>query len=153
MRNNLTALSMIQSPSRLLLMVILCLLTSCMVGGKGNVLFNEVRYPVSGNASFLKEDGSKYKLPATTKPLAKLEAHKYFWGMVYGVVSLTGDYDLGPDINAAIEQAGGNAVANARLVNVQCVSNYFLGLIGILPFVPGCSSVTLEGDIVKTEMK
>ncbi|MBL8021776.1 MAG: hypothetical protein JNM27_19035 [Leptospirales bacterium] len=126
--------------------------SSCMVGGKGTATFNQVRYPISGNTTFLKEDGTKHKSPANVKSLAKLDAHKYYWALVYGLVSLTGEYDLGPDINDAVEKAGGNAVINAKLVNSQCPSNYLVAVLGILPFIPGCSSVSLEGDIVKLEL-
>lgn len=126
--------------------------TSCMVGGRGTATFDQVRYPISGTTTLLKKDGTTLNAASAGKPLGHVQAHKFYWAMLYGSVSLTGKYDLSQDMNAAVEEVGGNAVINAKLTNTQCPTNYVLVVLGILPFIPGCVSVTLEGDAVKLDL-
>ena len=133
------------------------LLTVVLVGCTGartEVRFEKTRYPISMSAWVPDETGRPLG-PDDLEVLGKLELKARRWSLVYRSVPLGGPIDLSEDINAAIEEAGGEAVVN---LDVQSGLPFFPDLLpgGFLlhwlPVWPGSVIGTIDGDIVRRKL-
>ncbi len=134
---------------RLAVVSLILLMSSCMVGGGGTVTFHRVQYPVSGNEQLLDQNGNGVEVSNSSTYRGRLKVEARFWSIIYGFMQLTDEKDLGPEINQQIEEMGGNAMVNAELKSSPCGWDHFTVLIGILPFIPGCTHTELTGDVIK----
>ena len=99
----------------LFLFIMVTLLSSCMVGGGGTVTFHQVKYPVSGNEQLLDQNRSTVDVSKQSSYRGRLKISSRFWSIMYGFLQLTGEKDLGSEINQKIEELDGNAMLNAQI--------------------------------------
>ena len=129
--------------------ILLCLMfTSGCAGAKGSLTFDHLNQPVAMGVIWENPKPGDTDLGYRYEPVGELHHEVVFWGMVYSVVSLTGDVDVSEEINKQVELAGGHGVVLFVASSEGCWLNY-VPILSILPFWPGCTKVTLWGRIVK----
>lgn len=116
-------------------------------GGHSTLKFDETRYPVSLSPTVLGSDG-QVLLPDGREVVGKLDLETKVYGMLWAAVPLTPNKDISEKVNAAIEEAGGDAVVNLRVTSRQCGLNH-AWVISTVPLWPGCSRVFVQGDIIR----
>jgi len=124
-------------------------MTGCFVAGsRGNVRFNELKYPASMSAYLY---GPNNELLAKDRELQVVEQFSYkvnFWGTLYSLVSLTGVKDVSKEINNKIEYSGADGIINMKVISKPGILTHFHPLT-LIPFWPSYTEVLIEGEIVK----
>lgn len=138
---------------RLLLgLLVSCLAVAC-AGNRGAVKFDTLEYPVSMSAFVNGPNKSVLVKDDSLQVIQKFEFQKKQWAMMYSFVNLSDDEIFATEINKAIKQANGDALINLNVTSANCFINFGLFALPILPFYPGCSDVTVSGDIVVAKTK
>ena len=89
--------------------------------------------------------------PVTVNELVKVGKVQWVervWGIFWSWIPLTGTKDVSFPINAQIARAGGEGVVNLAIKAENCGMNY-VPFVNWLPIYPGCTYVTITGDIVR----
>ena len=115
-------------------------------GGRATIRFEKLEYPVStsayvtaGNQSIVRDERTPVK--------AEFAISQRFWGILYSIVSLSDGDDLVRRMNDEIRRSGGAAVTNLKIESEACAINSVI-ILSILPVFPGCTIVTIKGEIV-----
>ena len=119
-------------------------------GSRGYLKFEKLEYPVSMSSRIYDQQG---RILSGGKDLAivkkKFFIERTYWGIFYSLIPLTGPgKEIGDDLNEIIRRYRGNALVNVRISSRSCYLNYFIPL-SILPFWPGCSVISISGDVAK----
>ena len=122
------------------------LATGC-AGGHARLSFDSAAYPVSLSPTVPDNDG-QILAPERFEVVGVLSVQTKAWAIFYSAVPLQGKRDVSSDINAQVAEHGGEGVVNLRIVSKQCKINH-AWVINALPIWPGCSDVTLTGDIIR----
>jgi hypothetical protein len=130
----------------LLLVASLLLQLGC-AGGRGDVRFDSLRYPVS-MSGYVYDQKNRALSPKSLDVVAEFEHEARLWGMFFSWIPVNGDLDLSEPINRDVDAAGGEGVINLSVKSEGCAFNYIPGL-SLLPFWPGCADVTVAGQVVK----
>lgn len=133
---------------RTLLVVLTALGVFACAGNRGSVKFDTLEYPVSMSAFVNGPNKSVLVKDESLEVVKKFEFQKKQWAMVYSFVNLSNDEIFAAEINKAIKDANGDAMINLNVTNANCFVNFGLFALPILPFYPGCSDITVSGDIV-----
>lgn len=128
------------------ILVALALTCGC-AGGHARLSFDQAAYPVSLSPTVPDADG-QILAPERFEVVGQLSVQTKAWAILYSAVPLQGKRDVSGDINTQIAAQGGEGIVNLRIVSKQCKINH-AWVINALPFWPGCSDVTLTGDIVR----
>ena len=125
----------------------LALVACCgCAGARTEVVAPTATVPIS--LSHAVRDGDGTLVPADRREVVgAFHDERTAWGMLYSVVKLTPTKDISSQVNGAVATSGGDAVVNLRVASKSCALNYFFPLT-ILPLWPGCTNVTVDGDIV-----
>lgn len=116
-------------------------------GARGELAFDQLRFPVSSSAFIYAPDGR----PVTVRELQRtgqLVWVERVWGIFWSWIPLSGTVDVSAPMNDQIARAGGQGVINLRVESENCGINY-VPLLNLLPIYPGCTYVTITGDIVR----
>lgn len=70
--------------------------------------------------------------------------------LLWRSVTINGDQELGEEINEQIKEVDGDGIVNFT-VNVQNCPLDWIPIFYLLPVWPGCTAVSLEGDIIRNE--
>jgi hypothetical protein len=117
-------------------------------GARTELSFSEARYPLSYSAYLYDASGRIVVRGHELQPVGTLSIERRFWGMLYSYATVSGEPELGAAINEQVRAAGGVGVVNLTVRTEGCGWN-FAFLLTILPFWPGCATVTVSGEIVK----
>lgn len=129
-----------------LLLVISALCTGC-AGVKVHVNYDNLAYPVSMSGAIPDDDGNLHIVGHDLEVLGDVRASWTAFGILYG--AMTADIDVSRELNARVAQLGGQGVAQLYLEHSQCPLDYIFPLT-ILPFWPGCTTVTAHGKVVRS---
>jgi hypothetical protein len=122
------------------------LLGGC-AGARGALAFDQLKFPVSSSAFIYAPDDR----PVTVNELQRVGQLAWVervWGIFWSWIPLTGTIDVSAPMNDQIARAGGQGVINLRVRVENCGMNY-VPVFNLLPVYPGCSFVTVTGDIVR----
>jgi len=134
----------------LLLVIASCLISfSCYTGGRGSLFFKGLKYTASMSPVLFDYDGQLLLKDRDLQTLKKYRYEKNLWGIFYSLASLSSDRDIVRDMNQAVRKAGGEGLINLSFVQRNCEINGLLNIVGFLPFIPGCVTVSITGEIVK----
>src|SRR4051812_15873576 len=115
-------------------------------GASSWVVAEHAEYPVSMSGGLRDADGKI--LPAERKEtVGHFEMHYKACSMLWRLISFTGDKDISDQVNGQVKAQSGDAIANLNVSSGGTVWN-ILTIVGILP---DCSSVKINGDIVKVK--
>jgi len=131
----------------LALVVTLAALGTGCAGGHARLSFDQAAYPVSLSPTVPDSDG-QILAPERFEVVGQLSIEAKAWAILYSAVPLQGKRDVSQEINTQVAERGGEGVVNLRIVSKQCKINH-AWVINALPIWPGCSDVTLTGDIVR----
>lgn len=128
---------------------LLCLMlsTAHCAGARGQLVLNEARHPVSMSGALYDADGSVVG-PEQLEVVGRYEESLTYWSVLYSLLSLTGEVDLSPAVNAAIQAKGGQGMVRFATRTTGCALNYFI-VFNLLPIWPGCSTLDISADIVR----
>lgn len=101
--------------------------------------------PVSLTGTVLAADGRALALDEGLTKIADFERRRRFPSVLLMPLG-TPAWDLTEAANAALSEAGGDALVN---VEVEAVACPYIGLAAVLPIIPAYVEVILTGDIVK----
>ncbi|HEY3359193.1 MAG TPA: hypothetical protein VGQ83_38445 [Polyangia bacterium] len=116
-------------------------------GARGTLAFDQLKFPVSSSAFIYAPD----ERPVTVNELVRVGRVQWverIWGIFWSWIPLSGVKDVSFPINAQIAAAGGEGVINLAIKAENCGMNY-VPFINWLPIYPGCTYVTITGDVVK----
>ncbi len=82
------------------------------------------------------------------KEVKKFSYSKSHWGIFYSFISLSDSNVYVDNMNKAIAEARGDGMVNVNFRVETCKIN-FIPLFNLLPMWPGCTNLTVKGDIVK----
>lgn len=126
--------------------LLLISLAGC-AGGRVGITAYDAKVPVSMSRGVRDQNGELVSAERRVR-VGKYEQQFSGFSIFYSLVPLSGRKNLAPSINQQVEQVGGDAVINLRVSSRGCILNYFVGF-NLLPIWPGCTRVTVEGDIIK----
>lgn len=135
----------------LLLLVMMPFSVGC-AGAKGNMTFDDLKYPASMSAFIYGNNNETLVKGDNLDVVGDFKYEKKFWGILYSMVPLSSDKDIVEAINRKIDEAGGEGLINLSVTAENCAFNSF-PLLSLLPIMPGCLNVTIEGEIVKAKQK
>lgn len=116
-------------------------------GGYGRLRFDGMRYPVSLSPT-VPDAGGQILPPERLEVVGRVDVHTRAWSIAYSAIPLQATRDVSKPMNAQIAAAHGEAVINLRIVSKQCKVNH-VWVLNAIPLWPGCSDVTLTGDIIR----
>ena len=79
----------------------------------------------------------------------KVTVSKKIWGLGWGAVSLSSANYIDDQLNREIKKVNGVGIVNVSVSTRGCGLNGLLPFLTILPIVPGCGRVTVQGIIVR----
>ena len=82
---------------------ILLFFLKCGTGSKGIIKLEETKYPVSLTEYLFDENEKVVKTGDGLKKVGKFEYSKTFWGIIWGIVSLSSDSSISDSINEEIK--------------------------------------------------
>jgi hypothetical protein len=115
-------------------------------GVQVDVEARESKYPVSFTPTVPDADGQPLRIGDGLERVGSYRHESTEYGFLYGATHST--LDLSPSLNEQVAKAKGEAVARTTVELSHCAINYFFPLT-LLPFWPGCSTVTVTGDVVR----
>ncbi len=120
----------------------------------GNITFNNLKYPVS-MSPFLY--GQNNEILAKNKDLTVLDSFRYKttkWVILYGAIPFSSykvtDKDIVDAINKKIEEVGGEGIIELSVTYSQPTNDFFM-FINFLPVFPSWTTLTVEGNIVRSK--
>lgn len=116
-------------------------------GARTTVVAPTAEYPVSMSQG-VRDAGGELVSADRRQIVGHFEDHRTAWGLAYSYARLTPTKDLSDELNAQIKAAHGDAVINLKVASSPCVLN-FVPVVDLLPLWPGCSNVTITGDIIR----
>lgn len=129
---------------RLALLVLLATFAFACAGARSYVVAPTAKVPVSMSDGLRGPEGEL--LEASQKHIVGELSYEYrAWGMLWRIISFTGEKDISAEINQQVAAAGGDAVNNLEVSTGNCLFN-MVTLVGLLP---GCANVSIHGDIIK----
>jgi hypothetical protein len=134
------------SAPKLALVVVASFSVGC-AGARTTIVAPTAEYPVSLSQG-IRDAGGDLVPIGQREIVGHFEDHRTAWGLVYSLARLTPTKDLSSELNAQIKAAHGDAVVNLRIASSPCALNY-VPVIDFLPIWPGCSNVTITGDIIR----
>lgn len=132
---------------KILALFLFAIMVSC-AGARGNLRFDELKYPVSMSPALYDKDNTVVFYKRELKPVGKLDYTKTIWSTLWTAVTFNPSQELGGPINTQIEENGGEGVVNMTVHVRNCSLNY-IPILAWLPIWPGCTVVNIEGDVVK----
>lgn len=120
--------------------------TGC-VGARTNVVAPDAAYPVSLSRAVRDADGTIVSQDRAVK-VGTFRARFTAWGLFYTAVRLNPRTDISKSLNNQVKTAAGDAVVNLRVMSSVCAMDY-IGVFFHTPLWPGCTKITVEGDIIK----
>lgn len=133
---------------RSMLPTMLILAATGCAGGHGWVKAPTAQYPVSLSSAIRAADG--HLLDKTERrTVGHFDASKTFVAMFYDAIPLNGSFDLSDDINEQVRAANGEAITELTFHVRLCPLDVF-PVFHILPFWPGCSTVRVTGNIIRS---
>jgi hypothetical protein len=118
-------------------------------GARASIVLPESKYPVSLSNGMLGQN-REILTGEEMQVVGKFHEERTAWGMLYSFIPFTPHLDVSEAINAQVERAGGQGIVRLRTSSKPCALDYFV-LFTIIPFWPGCTSVELDGDIIKRQ--
>jgi hypothetical protein len=118
-----------------------------LAGGHTRLIMPHSKYPVSMSNSLEQKQDTLARRELLTK-VGELKVDRTAWGMVWSLVSLTPKTDLSDEINQHVDISKGDGITNLSVKVTNCALN-FVPFLAVLPFWPGCSNLTVFGDVVK----
>jgi hypothetical protein len=113
-------------------------------GARSYVVARSATVPISISDGLRGPDGALLADGQKTV-VGEFEYQYRAWGMLFRIISFTGDKDISEEINRQVAAAGGDAVNNLEVSSGNCLWNMFT-LVGLLP---DCANVAIHGDIIK----
>ncbi|HSO34737.1 MAG TPA: hypothetical protein VLT33_19520 [Labilithrix sp.] len=120
--------------------------TGC-AGARTTVAADKAEYPISLSRAVRDPDGEIVSNERAVK-VAPFRATSTAWGIFYSLLRINPRTDISEAVNAQVAAAGGQAVVNLRVMAGHCAMNTVAVLVS-LPFLPGCTKVVVEGDIIR----
>jgi hypothetical protein len=123
------------------------LLCGC-AGSRCQLAVHSVNAPISCTPCVLNASGQIHQV-RPNEIVKHFELTKSNWSMLWTIVPLNHrQWDPSPEINAKLQAAGGNAVANVTVhaAGSDFLDWYIAALVGVLP---SYVTVTVQGDIVR----
>ena len=134
------------SPVDGLLLSLLGILAAGCAGGRGTLRVESDKYPVSMTEFLFAADGSVVRAKQS-QVVGKLQDGWGQWTLLWTLIPLNRrDQDLSQLVNAAVEQAGGNAVVNFRMT---CGEDPIWMISSLIPVIPTLARIHIDGDIVR----
>jgi len=131
------------------LSLLLVLTAGGCAGARFDITADSARYPVSLSPAVRDGHGRLYE-PTRLRKVGNLTAGRTAVGLVYSAVSLPSRYDISDEVNAQVPAVGGEAVVGLAVsLSTSCNSLNLFPLLNALPLWPGCSSISITGDIVR----
>ena len=122
-------------------------LSSCIGGGCGDLSFEEADYPISmTEGTFLKDKTIAQKNDYVD--VGDLELDVTSWAMIYGLASISGTQELGPEINEQIKAVGGHAVRSLK-IELKNGAMSMVPIMTLIPFWPNNVNLTITGTIIR----
>lgn len=115
-------------------------------GARGTLSFRNLKYPVSFSP-VVEVDGKTLRKEKMIE-LGRFSTSKIYWGVLYGSVKISGNYDFSDEINQAIAQHEARGIHSLRITTSQCPTSYAIPLTWIA-WLPSCSKVQIEGILFK----
>ncbi len=129
--------------------IMVILLSSCTVGARGHLNFSEAKYPISLSPALYDQNDNVLIKDKQLTVIGKFNHEKWFWGVMYSWIRISGSKDVDEAINVAIEKKHGVGLINLSVTTDGCLSNTLMTFpFSILPVIPGCTVAIIEGDIV-----
>ena len=119
---------------------------SC-AGARTTIVADDARFPVSLSEGMRAPDGHLLEA-AEMEVVGQFEHKRTIWGLLYSVIPLTPTTDISREVDAQVQSAGGQAVVRLKTEAQHCALNHFI-VFSFLPIWPGCSYVTVSGDIIR----
>jgi hypothetical protein len=116
-------------------------------GARGALAFDQLKYPVS-SSPFIYGPDDRPLNPGEVQHVGKMVWVERVWGLWWSWIPLSGTIDVSAPINAQIARAGGDGIINLKVIAENCGMNY-VPVFNMVPLYPGCTYVTITGDIVK----
>lgn len=129
---------------------LLLAVASACAGAKGNVRFDSLKYPVSMSPVLYDSDGRMLYHERQLKSVDKFQYSRWIWSMFWTGLVFNREQDLSAPVNQKIEESGGQGIVNLTVTTSGCFLNY-VPLVSILPIWPGCTVVSIHGDVVKKD--
>jgi hypothetical protein len=122
--------------------------TGC-AGARTTVVADQAAYPISLSRAVRDADGEIVANERTEK-IAAFHTTSRAWGIFYSLLRFNPHTDISEAINTQVAAARGQAVVNLRVMAGHCSMNTVAVVVGI-PFLPGCTNVVVEGDIIRVK--
>ncbi len=125
--------------------------------GKGVLRFDDLSYPVSTSAFLYGEDYALLQKGRDLEVIGSFRHTTRLWGIGWEPWDLSPgkgkEKELGGLLNEGIAKANGQGMINMTVSTSPCwlsiTYNVLFNMPDILPFMPGCAAVTVEGEIVR----
>lgn len=138
--------------TRLISVILLSLavMTGC-VGNRHTAKMSDLKHAVSMTPQIYGSDGRIKADGVGLEVLGDIEVTHRYWSLVYSFVPLGDAKGHIAEFDAQIEARGGQGAINFEIENGGCDINNAAMLIApaVLPFFPGCSSITFRGKVVR----
>ncbi len=116
-------------------------------GARTEVVAPRAAVPISLSHAVRAADGSL--VPAADREIVgTFHDERMAWGMFYSAVKLTPEKDISDEVNAQVARVGGDAIVTLRIEAHACAATYF-AVLNALPMWPGCTKITIDGDIIR----
>ncbi|MCX7632567.1 MAG: hypothetical protein N2Z22_04450 [Turneriella sp.] len=135
---------------RTVIPAILCSFLVGCVGSRHKIRLDKLEYPVSMTGQIY---GSDHTIKAEGAGLAvidDIEVTHTYWSLFYSLVPLGDTTAQVQEFNRAIAARQAQGVIYFEIENSGCGINNMALLVlpAVLPFFPGCSSITFRGKLV-----
>lgn len=128
-------------------LLLIALATGGCAGARTEIVAPHAAVPISLSHAVRAADGAL--VPAADREVVgTFHDERMAWGLFYSAVKLTPEKDISDEVNAQVARAGGDAVVMLRIEAHACAASYF-AVLNALPVWPGCTKVTIDGDIVR----
>lgn len=132
-----------------LVVLAFCLLLTACVGSRQDIRFAAAQVPLSLSSQLL--DGQGRQLGnEDLEVVGRLGASSRGWSLLWSLLPIKG-VDFSAEVNAQVAAAGGEGVVNLVLTSQDGCTRSLnqVPFAALLPFFPGCTDVTISGDIVR----
>jgi len=124
------------------------LLAGC-IGSRQDVRFSAVRVPMSLSGQLLDDKGAPVS-GDNLEVVGRLGASRRGWSIFWSLLPLR-RVDFSREINAQVAAAGGEGVVNLQITSGDGCTRSInqVPFAVLLPIFPGCTDVTISGEIVR----
>ena len=130
--------------------LLIVITTFACAGSRGSIKFDNLKHPASMSAFLEDKEGKLLAKDYELKVVKEFSHTDRHWGIFFSLIPLSGTDVFIYEINKSVEEENAYGLINLSLTADTCAIND-MPILDFFPLWPGCTNLTLKGEIVKIE--